>query len=61
LRVVVAGRLQRMAVCVENGQPMPPDNLESAFVKWNLAASSIVENDRPRLVRRLVNQIRGLA
>jgi multidrug resistance protein MdtO len=60
LRVVVADHLQRMATSVENGQPMPPDNLESAFAKWNLAAAKIAENDRPRLVRRLVDQVQSL-
>jgi Outer membrane efflux protein len=55
LRNAVADYLQRMAASAENGRPMPRDNLESAFAKWNLTASGIVENDHPRLVRRLIN------
>jgi multidrug resistance protein MdtO len=60
LRVVVANYLKRMATSVEIGQSLPPCDLESAFAKWNLAAARVVENDRPRLVRRLVNQVKGL-
>ncbi|HTV42148.1 MAG TPA: FUSC family protein [Candidatus Sulfotelmatobacter sp.] len=61
LRVVVASYLQRMAASVESAQPLRPCDLESAFAKWNQSAASIVENDRPRLVRRLVRQVQGLA
>jgi multidrug resistance protein MdtO len=60
LRNAVADHLQRMAASVESGQPLPPDVLESAYAKWNLTAAGIVENDRPRLVRRLVNQVQGI-
>jgi multidrug resistance protein MdtO len=61
LRRAVADHLQRMAVSVESGQPSPSGGLEPALAKWNLAAAGAVENDRPRLVRRLVDQIQGLA
>jgi multidrug resistance protein MdtO len=61
LRDAVADHLQHMAVSVENARPLPPDNLEPAFAKWNLTAASIVGNDRPRLVRRLVNQVQSLS
>ncbi len=61
LRTGVADYLRRMAASVETGNPSPPDNLEPVFAKWNFAAAGIVENDRPRLVRRLVDQIHGLA
>ncbi|HEY3861860.1 MAG TPA: FUSC family protein [Verrucomicrobiae bacterium] len=61
LRTAVAGHLQRMAASVETGQPSPSGSLESAFAKWNLTAAGIVENDRPRLVRRLVDQVQGVA
>jgi multidrug resistance protein MdtO len=60
LRDAVADYLQRMAVCVENGQLCRGD-LEPAFAKWNVATAGIVENDRPRLIRRLVNQVESLA
>lgn len=60
LRDVVADDLQRMAISVEDGQPLSPCPLESAFAKWNLAAAGIAGNDRPRLVRRLVDQVQDL-
>jgi len=60
LRVVVAEHLKQMARAVEKGQSLPGCDLEMAFAKWNLSAASIVGNDRPRLVRRLVVQIQGL-
>jgi hypothetical protein len=60
LRCDVASHLQDMAASVESGQPLPSNNLESAFAKWNVAAAGIVENDRPRLVRRLVGQVQSL-
>jgi hypothetical protein len=61
LRDVVADYLQRMAASVEGCQPLSSCDLESAFAKWNLAATGIVGNDRPRLVRRLVDQVQDLA
>lgn len=60
LRTAVADHLKHLAVSVENRHPLPPDNLDSAFVKWNRAAADIVGNDRPRLIRRLVNQVQSL-
>jgi multidrug resistance protein MdtO len=61
LRAVVAEYLQCLAVSVENYQSIPPCKLESApLEKWNLATAGITENDRPRLVRRLVDQVQGL-
>jgi hypothetical protein len=61
LRGAVADHLQHMAVSVENGRPLPSGDLESAYAKWKLAAAGIIGNDRPRLVRRLVDQVQGLA
>jgi multidrug resistance protein MdtO len=60
LRGDVADYLKRLAVSVESHQSLPPDNLDSACAKWNRAAAGIVGNDRPRLVRRLVNQVQSL-
>jgi multidrug resistance protein MdtO len=60
LRDVVADYLQHMAASVESCQPLSSCDLESAYAKWNLAAASIVGNDRPRVVRRLVNQVQNL-
>jgi multidrug resistance protein MdtO len=60
LRVLVGDYLKHLADSVENDQSLPPANLEATFAKWNLSAAGIVENDRPRLVRRLVNQVQSL-
>jgi hypothetical protein len=60
LREVVANHLKCLADSVETRQPLPCCDLDAAFAKWNLSAATIVENDRPRLVRRLVNQVQGL-
>jgi uncharacterized membrane protein YccC len=56
LRVAVADYFQRVADSVERVRSLPSGNLQSAFAKWNLSVAGIVKNDRPRLVRRLVNQ-----
>jgi multidrug resistance protein MdtO len=61
LRIVVANYLKQFAASVERGQSLLPGNLEPVLAKWNLSAAAIVENDRPRLVRRLVNQVQSLA
>jgi len=61
LRNGVADYLKRIAASVENRQSFPLSNLESALAKWNLTAAGIVDNDRPRLVRRLVSQVESLA
>jgi multidrug resistance protein MdtO len=60
LRVAVAGYLKQIAVSVESHKQLPPNDLESTFGKWNLSAAGIVENDRPRLIRRLVHQVQNL-
>jgi multidrug resistance protein MdtO len=61
LRVVVAAHLQRMAASVETGQPYPSCAVESALAEWNQTAPRSAENDRPRLIRRLVDQVQTLA
>jgi|GEM_PF-550021 len=60
LRTNLAEQLQHVADFVETGQPSKISNLEPALTAWNQAAAQIKENDRPRLVRRLVEQIRHL-
>lgn len=60
LRGVVAGYLQDMAASVEAGRPLPPGNFGSACAEWNRTAAGIVGNDRPRLIRRLVDQVESL-
>ncbi len=61
LRGAVSDYLKRMAVSVEKGESLPPDDFESAFAQWNLSATGIAGNDRPRLIRRLVRQVHTLA
>jgi hypothetical protein len=61
LRVAVSDYLQRMAASVESGGPTAPIELKSACTKWNLAVANIQGNDRPRLVRRLVDQVSELS
>jgi multidrug resistance protein MdtO len=60
LRNVASDCLRRMAAFVESGRQVPPNELESAFTEWNLTVANVAGNDRPRLVRRLVDQIRRL-
>ena len=61
LRVAVSDSLQRAADLVESGRPIVPAQLESALTKWSATVANIEGNDRPRLVRRLVDQVRKLA
>ena len=61
LRNGVADYLKGIAASVENRQSFPSCHLESALAKWNLTAAGVVDNDRPRLVRRLVSQVESLA
>jgi hypothetical protein len=61
LRVAVSDYLQRTADSLESGGPIASIELDSACKKWNLAVANIQGNDRPRLVRRLVDQVSELA
>jgi multidrug resistance protein MdtO len=60
LREACAQHLQNVAAFVGSGRPPGPDALDSALAAWNRTVVDITGNDRPRLVRRLVDQIRGL-
>ncbi len=61
LRMAVAGHLRLLAAAVETSQRPPPENLQGAFARWSAATAGTVENDRPRLVRRLVIQAQSLS
>ncbi|HEX4122711.1 MAG TPA: FUSC family protein [Verrucomicrobiae bacterium] len=61
LRTAVADYLQHLAASFETRRPPPSGSLKPAFAKWNLTTAGIAENDRPRLVRRLVDQVQVLA
>ena len=57
LRNSAAEQLQHVAAFIETGQPPKPNGLESNFTTWNHAVAHVTDNDRPRLVRRLVEEI----
>jgi multidrug resistance protein MdtO len=61
LRMSAAERLQVVAVFIESGQPPKPNDMESIFTTWNHTVVRVADNDRPRLVRRLVEEIQHLA
>jgi multidrug resistance protein MdtO len=61
LRMSAAEQLQHVAAFVETGQPSKSNGLESTFTAWNHIVAQVTENDRPRLVRRLVELIQHLA
>ena len=60
LRSEAADYLERLAGAVESAQPLMPGELETACANWNLAVAHVEGNDRPRLVRRFINQVREL-
>jgi hypothetical protein len=57
LRGSAAAQLQNVAAFIENGQPPKPNSLESNFTTWKHTVAQVTDNDRPRLVRRLIEQI----
>ncbi len=61
LRAGVADQLDHIAVFIETGQGRRPCHLEKIYEDWNQAASQVPGNDRPRLVRRIVDQVQQLA
>ena len=60
LRTEMSNYLKRMADYVRAGGRPEECALESALDTWNHATAQITDNDRPRLVRRLVAQIREI-
>jgi len=58
LRACEARQLQLVAVYIETGHCPQSAELESAFTEWSRIIPPPAENDRPRLVRRIVEQIR---
>ncbi len=60
LRSNVSEHLQHLAAFIETGGSLKPDNLEPAFADWNQSIVQVKDNDRPRLMRRVVDQIRLL-
>ena len=58
LRASAARQLQHVAAYIESGNCPKSAELELALVEWNQKVPSPAENDRPRLVRRVIEQIR---
>jgi uncharacterized membrane protein YccC len=58
LRASAARQLQYVATYVETGHCPKSGELELAFAEWNRIAPPQAENDRPRLVRRVIDQVR---
>ena len=57
LRQSAAEQLQHIATCLETGRPSEPSNLEATYAAWKETVARCTENDRPRLVRHLIEQI----
>ena len=60
LRCVIAEYLQHIILFLQNGPRPMPCEMRLALAEWNRAAEGVTGNDRPRLVRRLVDQIQRL-
>ena len=58
LRATAARQLQQAAAYVETGHCPKSAELEYAFAEWNQIVPPPAENDRPRLVRRVIDQVR---
>ncbi len=58
LRASAARQLQLVATYVEIGHCPKSAELESAFTAWSQIVPPPAENDRPRLVRRVIDQVR---
>ncbi len=58
LRSCAMRQLQQMAAYIETGRCPKSVELESAFAEWSRIIPPPADNDRPRLVGRLVQQIR---
>jgi multidrug resistance protein MdtO len=61
LRLRASQQLHRLAGLVETGQPLPPCDVADTYAAWNQAAHQATGNDRPRLVRRIIAQIKQLS
>jgi multidrug resistance protein MdtO len=61
LREHASTQLERVASFVERGQPVPPCDLAASFDAWHTVADTVTRNDRPRLVRRIIGQIKELS
>jgi multidrug resistance protein MdtO len=60
LRTEMADYLKSSAEYVRNGQRPSECELEQAYAAWSQTTEGLTGNDRPRLVRRLVGEVREL-
>ena len=60
LRSEMADYLRQVADFVHTARPPKECQLDRAYEAWNQTTQGVTDNDRPRLVRRLVNQVREL-
>jgi len=60
VRAAQADYFENLALFIESGKGLKPLNWDSALETWNRATWGITNNDRPRLVNRLINQTQRL-
>jgi multidrug resistance protein MdtO len=61
LRASASEQLQQISALLEGGPAITLSSPDAAFATWNRAVSQVTDNDRPRLVRRVTEQIHQLA
>jgi multidrug resistance protein MdtO len=57
LRTNVADQLEQIAASLENRPAPKAGDLQASLVAWNQLAPPATQNDRPRLMRRVIEQI----
>jgi multidrug resistance protein MdtO len=61
LRATAAEQLQHVAAAVENRPSPTAAGLQHTYAVWNRTVPPFTPNDRPRLIRRLVAQIKEMS
>ena len=61
LRERAAGQLRRTASFLEGGRREKSSELDDAFTQWNQAVAQVTNNDRPRLIRRIIGEVERMA
>ncbi|HEV2694502.1 MAG TPA: FUSC family protein [Verrucomicrobiae bacterium] len=61
LRTRAADQLRQAAGFIETSRPIKSTDMEGAFAAWNRTVTNITDNDRPRLVRRVIQQVRQIS
>ena len=60
LRAKAAEQLEQFAVFAESGKVWIVPGIHAAYDTWHATALTVTGNDRPRLVRRMIAQVREL-